>query len=84
MEIKKAEKKLEKNGFQIVGNMATLEGSNYHIEFLRSTNGYETIEICCIKVQRNGVIDHPEYDDFNGTYCNNLTQAIRYCKNWNF
>jgi hypothetical protein len=84
MEINKAVKKLEKNGFKVAGNVASLEGSNYHIEFLRSTNGYETIEMCCFKVQRNGVIDHPEFDDFNGTYCNNLAQAMRYCKNWNF
>ena len=82
MTVKNAFTKLEKNGFSISkkGNFfcASKLNSRYLIEFLKNGGGSDSIT--CITVRRED--DHTDLmtDYFAGTWCKNLTYAIKFAE----
>lgn len=85
MTIQNAIKKLEKNGFMTtVGNTGNVIAVNpkYRrwIEVLK--NGY-TDDVSVIDLRTPGHDDDIMTDYHAGTFCNNITQAIRYATTWN-
>lgn len=79
MTVKNALTKLEKNGFSVHEDRncfsASKLNSRYLIEFIK--NGGSSQSITCITVRRED--DHSDMmtDYFAGTWCKNLTYAIK-------
>lgn len=84
MTVANAIKKLEKNGFKVTKQgesrfyIAERPGSQNYIQFL--TNGY-TDDIATVDLRRYGNEDDPMRDYHAGTFCDNITQAIRLANN---
>jgi len=78
MKISNAIKKLEKNGFKVskdgIQHTGAKLGLSYIIEFYQ--NGRED-SIACIKVRHPADLDDSMTDYSAGTFCDNITQAIR-------
>lgn len=88
MTIINAIKKLEKNGFVIKewennkGIMsARKEGYKHYIDIFRNGGEYSN-DIAVIDVRSPDMLDDPMTDYHAGTFCENITQAIRFVNDW--
>lgn len=84
MTIQNAIKKLEKHGFKTtIGNTGNVFAVNPHykrwIEVMRNGN---SDDIAVIDLRTPGQDDDIMTDYHAGTFCDNITQAIRYATTW--
>lgn len=86
MTITNAIKKLEKSGFKVTNSItnpgiytAEKDGLKRFINFY--SNG-GTDDICIIDLRTKGREDDLQSDYHAGTFCDNISQAIRYATTW--
>ena len=81
MQVQNAVKKLEKAGFTVSSQspnaFRAYKGGRSEINFRK--NGGDSTEVVCIEVRTVGAKDDSMTDYFAGTWCDNITQAIKIC-----